>query len=291
MCIVSLAAADILVAGCVLPFNIAGVVLGEVYFYHRVKLCEFVGTVCYISCSCAYWCITGLAVNRMILVCSPKQYRRMFTWRTTPIFAFIPWCISVLTMIPIFISWGGMEFDPEAMTCVFDVDDMPSNMFVGAVLCVSVSLSFVSIIVAHLRIKAKRQQLTTIAPYISLMNATARAASDARANDKNYNTEDIAKELRQEIDDIAMTERLLTGIFISLLIWLPCLVAFLSHHIMNYGRDFWAFAFLLGHMQPGLDCLCYVIISKYFRRGYKNTISLIFCCKKRQEYTTVATVA
>ncbi|CAH1800686.1 unnamed protein product, partial [Owenia fusiformis] len=185
---------------------------------------------------------------------------------------------------PMFLSWGGMEFDPESMICLFDFDKVPSNMFVAAVLCVSVSLSFVSIIVAHLRIKAKRRQLAAIAPNISLMNVTV---GDIKTKDKKG---DITKELRQEIDDIALTGRLLTAIFIASLIWLPLIVALVSHHIMNYGRDFWAFANLLGHMQSGLDCLCYVIISKYFRRGYKNAIRLIFCCKKRQMYAAVENV-
>ncbi|CAH1778971.1 unnamed protein product [Owenia fusiformis] len=285
MFIVSLAAADILVAGCVLPLNIAGVVQGELYYYHRWRLCEFLGTVCFSACSCAFWCITGLAVNRMILVCSPKQYKRIFTWRTTPIFSFIPWCIALLTVLPMFIWWGGMEFDPETMFCLSDLDNMQPNMFLAAVMSLSVILSFMSIIVAQFRIKAKRRQLTAIAPNISLMNVIG---SDRKGKEKNDNTDDITEGLRQEHDDIAMSGRLLAAIFLSSFIWSPALVAFVTHHIMNYGRDFWAFASLLGHMQPGLDCLCYVIISKYFRRGYKNAIRLIFCCKKRQRYATVA---
>ncbi|CAH1779936.1 unnamed protein product, partial [Owenia fusiformis] len=273
MFLVSLATADILVAGCVLPFGIAGVVEGEAYFYHRVKLCEFLGAVCFLSCQCAFWSISGLAVNRMILLCFPKLYKRIFTWKTTPVIAFIPWSIALMSMLPMFLSWGRMEYHPESMICIFDYDDVRPKMFVFAVIFLLLLVTFVSIVVAHLKLNSKKRQLSSIAPNISLMEAFV---DDSNSKHANYNVDDKTKQLRREMAEIAITGRLLKAIFIASLIWMPYVVVLLSHHIVNYGRDLWAFANLLGHMQPGLD----------FRVGYKNALCLIFCCKK-QEYAAV----
>ncbi|CAH1780151.1 unnamed protein product [Owenia fusiformis] len=221
----------------------------------------------------------------MILCYFPKQYFRIFTWKTTPAIAFLPWLLSFLTYAPTLSTWVAYEYDPESMLCQYDLDFWPTNFYQFAILIVSVTSTFVSIIMTLFKIKQKKRSLSLIAPALHLMGGFMTVPKD------DFMQNDKAQELRKELNDLVMNFKMLSCIFTASVIhWVPFIVGILSHHIVDYGRDFWTFANLLGHIQPGSDCLCYIIANKYFRTGYKNMLRGIFCCKKSDKvvYSEVA---
>ncbi|CAH1780521.1 unnamed protein product [Owenia fusiformis] len=278
MFLVSLAASDILVAGLVLPFSIAGVVLGEEYFFHRPQTCEFLAAVCWLACVSAYLSISGLAINRMILVWFPKLYVRLFTWKTTPFIAFLPWFLTLLTVIPLLTDWEKLEYDPESMSCIIDVDHLPTNIYQFVFLLLSLVTSFVAIVMTAVKIKVvkeKKYEFSAIAPNVLLMGTFL---PDAEEEHLHRNVDEKSEELRKYLDDVMITVKMLSCIFIASFIWTPTVIAVLSQHIVTYGRDYWAFACLLGHMQPGLDSFCYIIANRHFRKGFANSLSWVFCC-------------
>ncbi|CAH1794002.1 unnamed protein product [Owenia fusiformis] len=268
--IISRAISDIILAGMILPLTIAGVVKGEAYYHQRATLCKALAGICCLVCFCNWWTLASLSVNRLFLTWFPLKSRAILTWRTTPALSMFCYVIGFCVVSPALFGWSVLEFDPEMMVCMVDVDTLHYNTFIVLANAIPSSITFVTLVLTAIKMNSKRRQFAVVGPEVDVMESTAFVSDN---EDKSK-----AKQLLKELRDAAMSVKMIASLFgVTFLLWLPLTVVMLSHHALNYGRDIWAFSLLVAHLQPGVDCFCYVFVNRYFRRGYKNVVCFVFC--------------
>ncbi|XP_006814309.1 melatonin receptor type 1C-like [Saccoglossus kowalevskii] len=118
--IFSLAWADIIVTGFILPFNVLGILQSHHFFTLNTVLCEVIAFFCVTACIASLWNIMVISVNRYVYICHNKYYKRIFNLRNTVVMAIGVWVISALIDMPNFLNWGDNRFDMKTLVCSYD---------------------------------------------------------------------------------------------------------------------------------------------------------------------------
>ena len=118
--IANLAIADLFVSAMINPFSLIGVFDGGVFFLKYPWVCEIIGTLCTLVCSCSIWSIASISMNRYIAICHRLTYPKIYNRNTLPVILLATWCLCFSIDLPTYLKWSNHEFNTKVNFCTWD---------------------------------------------------------------------------------------------------------------------------------------------------------------------------
>lgn len=266
--VLSLAAADILVATLVMPFGAYSIYvnlewnLGQTMC--KVATCFDVmlttSSILHLSC---------LAMDRYYAICSPFFYHERITKRTVKLLLVGCWVIPIIiSWIPIMNSWNTLGIEdviscmtpPDGKACIFLVN-MPYALF-GSIIAFYGPTIFMFLVNLKIYNEAKRQALQIRSLEMTTFHAKGQKPE---------------KDMRQE-RKAAKTLSVIMGCFCAC--WCPFFFFNILDPMVGYRIPFtiWQLAVWLGYVNSTINPFLYYFFNRTFRRAF---IKVILCYKCR----------
>ncbi|XP_002737093.1 melatonin receptor type 1B-like [Saccoglossus kowalevskii] len=254
--IINLAVADMTVTLVVNTFNVIGIIRTQRFFLENVPLCDIVGAICMVSCTCSLWSIMGISVNRFIYICYNDLYKHLYNKQNTLIMVACLWIACVLMDLPNFLGWGGHAYDSKSMVCTYDrtADYGYTIFFILMAICfpiVVVALSYTSVYI-FVRRQKKR-----------VMERMASSAADSTKKFKKT--------------DMQLIKTLFTIFVVFLVCWGPYAIIVLVDYKDRLPAIVHSCVIILAHGNSSLNSVLYGILNKQFRKSYKKVLKRMCC--------------
>ncbi|KAJ8020508.1 Melatonin receptor type 1B-B [Holothuria leucospilota] len=257
--VTNLAVADFVICLIVSVFGMVGI-LSDGYFYEdKAVLCNLIGMVCIVACSCSMWSIAAISLNRYVFICHRLLYTVIYNVTTVRLMVAAIWSICFLVDLPNLVGWGRHGFDERLQMCTYDFTYTYTytlyfiGVGFGIPLCVSV-YCYVGIINFH---KKANKNLVEGSVGTSAYNQSVVARKQMEAN-----------------------KRLLKSVLIILvafiLMWTPHAVMVLGDYYARWPRILHVFGIALAHGNSSINSLIYAACNRDFRRGYMVFLRTIY---------------
>ncbi|XP_043588461.1 octopamine receptor beta-3R-like isoform X3 [Bombus pyrosoma] len=288
--VVSLAAADLLVAMCAMTFNASAELSGGKWLFGRF-MCDVWNSldVYFSTASILHLCC--ISVDRYYAIVSPLEYTVIMRQGTVGCMLGSAWILpALISFIPIFMGWYTTQEHLDYMVCSFVVN----RPYAVISSCVSFWIPGLVMIVMYCKIykEAVRQRkalsrtssnivLNSVHHHRSstrqhhhqqmLLQAAAETGTSIRQQTKSWRAEHKA----------ARTLGIIMGAF--LLCWLPFFLWYLTTTLCGeacYCPDtVVSVLFWIGYFNSALNPLIYAYFNRDFREAFKDTLmSALPCC-------------
>ncbi|XP_076448660.1 melatonin receptor type 1B-A-like [Babylonia areolata] len=255
--IVNLACSDLYVTLIADPLSVVGKTLGWRFFADHPELCKAVGGLCTVSCVASLMTLSAVSVNRYILICYQRLYRRLFTLRTTLLLCLSFYLVGLLFVVLNFAGIGDHSFDHRTLECIWDrMADHRYTRFFGVVM-VLLPIILTGLCYARLYLRVRNSRLKV------------HHHQQQRGEGGGRKTTTTMK--------LARTLFIIYMVFSAC--WLPYAVLLLledgavRHHAVHLVIVAWA------HLHPSLNWLVYYHTHSKFRAAFRKLLRLDRCCR------------
>ncbi|XP_038070780.1 dopamine receptor 2-like [Patiria miniata] len=304
--IVSLAFADLLIGGLVVPISIIDTLNNGYWFLGRA-ICDLWHALDILGCTASILNLCVISLDRFWAVTHPLSYPRRMTRKVALIFIVLVWCCSAFISFPCIAWWHAMEGPMPDNVCIF-----PSDAFYLVLSsCVSFYVPSIIMLFMYFRIyRAAAAQMRHIrsgtklvstgknnpesngtvslrihrgggASYNGSGNKRYSVATDSRTHANQIMGRRLLSRMNRE-HKAAKTLGIVVGVFV--VCWLPffvvnvasplCPTCISSPHIVIPLLTW------LGYINSALNPAIYAFTNKSFKRAYKK----ILCrCGRRQK--------
>ncbi|XP_072021223.1 melatonin receptor type 1B-B-like [Amphiura filiformis] len=252
--VLSLAFADMCITALMEPVSAYTIVIDRELYSKNPGLCNAIGSVCFISCTCSLWNIGAIAINRYVFICKHRYYKTIFTWRKTIAYAVTIWTICILADVSNFFGWGGHSFDQKSIGCSYD--RLASFSHVLFTVIVFVSMPMVLIVLCYAAIFWTLRQST-----LRLRNADNLSSKKKQPGNKG---------------DIKLLKMLFTIFVTFAFCWTLYTLLLVFDYDDNIPDQVYRLSAVLSHTNSALNSVIYGVMNKNFRDAYRK----IFFCEK-----------
>ncbi|XP_063967503.1 melatonin receptor type 1B-B-like [Lytechinus pictus] len=263
--VVNLAVADLAVSAFINAFGITGVVTTGSFFDNKHVLCQIIGVICIMSCSCSLWSIASIGVNRYIAIVHRNIYRDIFNKRTLPFLLITLWSICFFIDLPNLTGWGAHTFDPKLMLCTYNYAESYSYTFFFIV--VGFGIPLVALIYSYARI---------------VMYARATKAEVA-AISKSDNSKSSVTNQAIRNNDLRLLRSVLTIVVVFFIMWTPYATIVVFDRYATWSRTPHVIAVVMAHMNSCINSIIYGATNKNFRQAYGRLLVTLFTCGRRRD--------
>ncbi|XP_052813740.1 melatonin receptor type 1B-A-like [Mya arenaria] len=271
MFVINLALADICISSIVSPMNMVGVTKGPRFFLDKVVLCHMLGSICTVSCLVSMASIAAVAVNRLIQICKPFIYHRIYTHKKTILYCVGLWIWAMLLDLPNWVGWGGHTFALKEMGCTFDrLANYGYTIFMTTMsifLPMTVVLSCYIAILIYVR--NSRREVRKLG---GSENTPMRLSRSSKRGGP-------AKKTSYKKDDLQFAIILFISFLAFVLCWSPYMIALIFDFEDEWTKEIYVAGTLLGHSNSCLNPIIYAMGYARFRKGYYVFIHKLFCMK------------
>ncbi|OCT99013.1 trace amine-associated receptor 1 [Xenopus laevis] len=263
--VLSLAVADFLVGGLVMPFSMIRTIEGCWYF--GSVLCRLHSSLDVMLCSASILHLSCIAFDRYYAVCNPLLYSYKMSTRRVSVLICTCWVIPMLiSFAPIMLGLHllGMEHLLQEGTCLFVVNHIYS---VSASL-ITFYCPMTIMFVAYCKIyRAARKQALQI--HDMKRNVTTQYGGDCSMKKRKYSLKRERK--------AAKTLGVIMGLF--LFFWSPFFTANIVDPLIGYkmGMVGWEVFLWLGYVNSALNPFLYGLLHKSYRRAFFMIIGCKTC--------------
>ena len=257
----NLAIADLCVSIIINPFSVVGVLYGN-FFAKYPSVCETVGALCVISCSCSVWSIAAISLNRYAAICHRLTYHSIYNHKTVPFIVASLWIFCFIVDLPNFIGWGRHAFDTRAFYCAYDYTANYGYTLYAILLGFFFPMTLVSYCYLRIFMFARRSK---------------------------QRLKDLTKADRHTQNQIKTTDmRLLKSIgsiwIMFMTMWTPYATIVLFDFSGNWPQWYFVLSIALAHTNSSINSVLYAATNKNFREGYIILIKRVLCCIAKQQY-------
>ncbi|KAH3770757.1 melatonin receptor type 1B-B-like isoform X2 [Dreissena polymorpha] len=269
MFVINLAVADICITTIVSPMNMVGVTRGPRFFLDKVVLCHLLGSICTVSCLVSMLSIAAVAVNRLIQICKPFVYHRIYTHKKTLIYCLALWGWAILLDVPNWVGWGGHTFALKEMGCTFDrVANYGYTMFL-----------------AHMSIFIP--MAVVLGCYIAIIVFVRRSRNEIRkfgedSSIRRTSADGSVRKVSFKKDDLQFAFILFVSFLVFVLCWSLYMVALIFDFKDRWPKEIYVAGTMLGHTNSCLNPIIYALGYARFRKGYTIFIRKLFCLKTQR---------
>ena len=267
----NLALADLCVSVIINPFSVVGVLRGN-FFQTNPKVCDAVGALCIISCTCSIWSIAAIALNRYTAICHRLMYPKIYNRHTITFIVASLWGYCVMLDLPNFLGWGQHAFDPRAYYCAYDYTANYGYTAYLIVLGFWLPMCLVSFCYLRILLFARRSK---------------KRLKDLSANCDGYKN---GKNSRIRTTDLRLLKSLASIWVMFMLMWTPYASIVLFDVSGKWPQWFFVLSIALAHTNSSINSVLYAATNKHFREGYMVLVRRVCCCKTkasvRHQYVT-----
>ncbi|XP_052813902.1 melatonin receptor type 1B-B-like [Mya arenaria] len=271
MFVINLALADICITSIVSPMNMVGVTKGPRFFLDKVVLCHMLGSICTVSCLVSISSIAACAVNRLIQICKPFIYHRIYTHKKTILYCVGLWIWAMLLDLPNWVGWGGHTFALKEMGCTFDrLANYGYTIFMTTMsifLPMTVVLSCYIAILIYVR-NSRRE----VRKFGGSENTPMRLSRSSKHGGS-------VKKMSYKKDDLLFAIILFISFLAFVLCWSPYMIALIFDFEDEWQKEIYVARTLLGHSNSCLNPIIYAMGYARLRKGYYVFIHKLFCMK------------
>ena len=257
----NLAIADLCVSAIINPFSVVGVLYGN-FFAKYPSICETVGAICIISCTCSVWSIAAISLNRYIAICHRLTYHSIYNVKTVPFIVALLWIYCFLLDLPNFTGWGRHAFDTKALYCAYDYTANFGYTLYLIILGFCVPMFLVSFCYLRILLFAKRSK---------------------------RRLKDLAKTDQHAHSHIKTTDmRLLKSVgsiwIMFMMMWTPYTTIVLFDTSGSWPQWYFVLSIALAHTNSSINSALYAATNRNFREGYTILIKHLCCIAKAKYY-------
>ncbi len=249
----NLAIADLCVTAIINPFSVVGVLHGDFFIQYPV-ICDTVGSLCIISCTCSVLNIASISLNRYVAICHRLNYHKIYNRKTIPFIVSSVWVWCFLLDLPNYLGWGNHTFDTKGYYCAYDYTDnysytlfLVSCGFIAPM--VLVSYCYVRIFFFAKKSKERLKRLTK---------------SDRRSQIKTI--------------DLRLLKSIGSIWIMFMLMWTPYSIIVIFDFRGTWPQWFFVLALCVAHTNSSINSAIYAATNRNFREGYGILIRRL-CCK------------
>ncbi|XP_052230388.1 melatonin receptor type 1B-B-like isoform X1 [Dreissena polymorpha] len=271
MFVINLAVADICITTIVSPMNMVGVTRGPRFFLDKVVLCHLLGSICTVSCLVSMLSIAAVAVNRLIQICKPFVYHRIYTHKKTLIYCFALWGWAIILDIPNWVGWGGHTFGLKEMGCTFDrVANYGFTMFLATMsIFIPMTIVFGCYIAIIVFVRRSRNEIRKFGKESAIRRSSTPKGGTAR-------------KMSFKKDDLQFAFILFVSFLAFVLCWSLYMVALIFDFKDRWPKEIYVAGTILGHTNSCLNSIIYALGYARFRKGYIIFIRKLFCLKTQR---------
>nr|ANO39009.1 GCR029 [Schmidtea mediterranea] len=252
MFVVNLAITDLAVSLFVNLFNIAGVIIGEMFFRVNRWLCELVGALCLTVCICSLLSITSVGFNRYIFIVHNSLYHKVYTRRNTVLFCIGLWIIAFIAQMGNEIGWGDNAFDRKTLSCIYSRTAARSftNFFAGFLVMAPI--------------------IFTAVCYILIFYHWKKSANRV----KEMKGENSKKQNSEANNSMRLARMLFVIYFTFVMCWFPYAVIVLIDFHDSFPAEVHGTLIITAHLNSSLNAILYGFTNIQFRRAYYKLLGL-----------------
>nr|CAB3254792.1 5-hydroxytryptamine receptor-like [Phallusia mammillata] len=258
--IINLAVADLIVTGFYLPTVIANVIAGGNALPNAA--CQVAAYLITVSCVCSVSNLTCIAINRYLVIVHPCWYEAHYTKRKTFLAVLLVWIWSNFLTSPTLFGWSGLGYDPKMVGCAWD--DQAAISYNATFMTLAVFAPLITICICYGRLyRCVRNRGRWIRSFAVSPSNVLRQAKERRSLQKEIN----------------LLKTLATALAFFILCWMPYAfsVTFDPKGIPHKSKQIVAW---FGLSNSAVNFIVYGVMNTTYRKGYKNLLRLLCCCKK-----------
>ncbi|XP_052090650.1 G-protein coupled receptor moody-like [Mytilus californianus] len=250
--VMNLAVCDLLLLGCVLPFNIYTYISDG--WYTTSTLCKLVGFWGYTLTGTTIITLTLIAFNRYKLVLDIGAYKQLYTRRNIILMLMVAWLVPAVCLIPALVGiWGQFGYVPMMVTCNLLLDHR-SQLFKIFLMVVRAVLPCFLIVYYYARI------------YHTTRKSHQRIGKIGR-NPSSLDVHNHAKEMH-------MTRMMLIIFLVFSLSYFPCTVTGMIDWNIVLSKQYHMFCQISIYLGSAANPLVYGLMNSQFRQAYRELV----CC-------------
>ncbi|XP_063432453.1 G-protein coupled receptor moody-like [Mytilus trossulus] len=250
--VMNLAVCDLLLLGCVLPFNIYTYISDG--WYITSTLCKLVGFWGYTLTGTTIITLTLIAFNRYKLVLDIGAYKQLYTRRNIILMLMVAWLVPALCLTPALVGiWGQFGYVPMMVTCNLLLDHR-SQLFKIFLLVVRAVLPCFLIVYYYARI------------YHATRKSHQRIGGIGRIP-SSLDVHNHAKEMH-------MTRMMLIIFLVFSLSYFPCTVTGMIDWNIVLSKQYHMFCQISIYLGSAANPLVYGLMNSQFRKAYRELV----CC-------------
>lgn len=278
--IISLAFADLLVCGIVMPLALYQDVNNGIWGLPS-WLCDMWVSVDVLTATASIWNLCVISLDRYLAITRPHQYAKRRTTSTVLLAVLTTWLLAVVLSIPAFLFVGGGQDGADA-GCVINAP--PVFAIIGP--CVSFFIPCSIILVLYWRILiAARKQIVRRRRVGPGTNSTAETSVHSTVDTVTNNPESgsqVDAENSRQRKIISVTKERKAALVLSVVVgtficcWLPYFAVFFSFGVCpDCQISLTAFIVLtwLGWCNSILNPIIYTIFNKDFRTAFRKLLT------------------
>ncbi|XP_013792712.1 G-protein coupled receptor moody-like [Limulus polyphemus] len=287
--IINLCIADCLFCGFTLP--LAASTFLQRGWIHGEALCVLFPLIRYSNGAVSLQSVVAIAINRYILICHPKIYKRIYQRHWLVAMIALIWIFAFSLLLPPLIQvWGKLGFDPKSGTCtILEVDGKSPKTFLFIFSFVFTSIVFAycySRIYFVVRKNQKNVQEQKRNTFSKCYDSIEQASSSYKNSSFSPSIElpdqseipSLKSSLASKMDKkLSKDIKLLRMIFVIFLMFVVCYLPMTLVKVLKVEEKI-PVVHVLGHifiyLSACINPIIYVLMSKEYRQAYKN----LYCC-------------
>lgn len=251
----SLAVSDLLFGALCMSFSLGALIRGKWVFGDAV--CQFQGSLMFISVTASLITMTLIAINRYFKICQPINiYRKVFTGVNVKLSIILTWVVSTALVVALFsFTNRPFRFHPGKCNCFFDYAYKPGvhlyTLCAYAALC---TITFPPITFCYFKV------------YIRVREHFAEIAKSEATKQE---------ELRSFINEARITKMLFVTLVAFLVCWTPSVCVDIFEGIQEYRlpRQVYLSQVMIFACSSAVNPVIYGFMRKELRIAYKRILT------------------
>ena len=249
--VVNLAVSDLCISAFLNTVNLVSIHYHGEFLLTYGALCQFIGCLCFVSCTTSFFSIAGIALNRYICICHNPVYHTIFTKRITSLLILLIWVVAFSSnWLPFIVDGSENLIVPEAFTCM----NSPTSSYGFIGFGIGFGIVIALIIYCYLRIwfyvRASKKALQKF-------GAGNRRAVPLTNTDKR------------------LLRSLVTLVLSVLIMTTPFTLIYTAS--LPVARVSFVITFAMVHLNSCVNCVIYALTNSDFRQGYCDVLAR--CCQ------------
>ena len=253
MFIIALAASDILMSTCCMPFTVATLRRGKWIFGD--PFCRFHGFGVHTFGIVSMLTMEIIAVSRYFCVVKSIKYPVLFAKRRILIYIAVIWCVAFVgSVAPFFVSFYGFEFQAGKVMCLYIFESNIAFAIFSELFFIVFPLTIITIC------------------YVKVFYTVSKA-------NRVFSQENNPQQLRANVEEAKVTKTLAAVVVGFACCWLPIFVmdnidGLRGEHTLP-RQAYLTYSFLL-YLSSTINPIIYGATNKQFRREYKDILCNVF---------------
>ena len=254
MFVVALAASDILMSTCCMPFSVATLVRGRWIFGQ--DFCRFHGFGVFTFGLASLHTMGIIALSRYFCVVKPEKYIVIFKTRQTLAYIAVVWSAALIGSVPpFFFENGGFEFQPGKAMCLYTFQT--NIAYTAFIECVYVATPLTLITICY-----------------------AKVFFTVSRSNQVFSHENNPQQLRANVEEAKVTKTLAAVMAGFACCWLPvCIIDYIdaARGEPTLPRQLYLTYGFLVYLSSTINPFIYGATNKHFRREYRIILKKVLC--------------